>query len=78
MKNKKRKRKLIAPFIITLILCMYYLGIGIFFLCSEETYFVIRILSVVIPGTLSAVTIAVLIQRIIEIRKGEEDDLSKY
>ena len=50
MKNKKRKRKLIAPFVITLILCMYYLGIGIFFLCSEETHFVMRILSVIIPG----------------------------
>lgn len=78
MKKNERKRKLIAPFVIALILCIYYLGIGIFFLCSEETFFVLRILAVVIPSALATVTIAVLVQRITEVRKGEEDDLSKY
>lgn len=76
--KKNKNKKLIAPIVIALVLCVYYLGIGIFFLCSEETNFAMRILAVVIPATLSAVTIAVLIQRIIEVRKGEEDDLSKY
>ncbi|MGN0601172.1 MAG: hypothetical protein ACI4I7_00520 [Oscillospiraceae bacterium] len=69
---------MIAPVIIAMVLCLYYLGIGILFLCIDVAAFVVRLLAVVIPAVLTAVTIAVLVQRIKEIRKGEEDDLSKY
>lgn len=75
---KKRTKKMIAPVIIAMVLCLYYLGIGILFLCIDVAAFVVRLLAVVIPAVLTAVTIAVLVQRIKEIRKGEEDDLSKY
>lgn len=37
-----------------------------------------RILFGIIPLLLSAVTIGVCIERIVEIKKGEEDDLSQY
>lgn len=75
---KKRNKKIIAPIIIVTLLCIYYLGIGIFFLYIDGASLTIRILAVVIPAVLTAVSIGVLIQRIIEVRKGEEDDLSKY
>ena len=78
MKNNNRTRKLIAPIVITLIICIYFLGIGIFLFCLEEISLVIRILLVIVLTVLSAAAIAVLVQRIVEIRKGEEDDLSKY
>ncbi len=75
---KKSTKKLIAPIVIVTILCLYYLGIGIFFLCIDGASLIVRLLAVIIPSVLTAVSLAVLFQRIIEVRKGEEDDLSKY
>lgn len=75
---KKSTKKMIAPIVIVTILCLYYLGIGIFFLCIDGASLLIRLLAVIIPSVLAAVSLAVLFQRIIEIRKGEENDLSKY
>lgn len=69
---------MIAPIVIVTLLCLYYLGIGIFFLCTDGAPFFIRLLAVIIPASLSAVSVAVLVQRIIEIKKGENDDFSKY
>ena len=37
-----------------------------------------KITALVVPALLSGVAITVLIQRIKEIKKGEDDDLSKY
>ena len=37
-----------------------------------------KIIALVVPALLSGVAITVLIQRIKEIKKGEDDDLSKY
>ncbi len=75
---KKSTKKLIAPIVIVTILCLYYLGIGIFFLCIDGASLIVRLLAVIIPSVLTAVSLTVLFQRIIEVRKGEEDDLSKY
>ncbi len=75
---KKSTKKLIAPIVIVTILCLYYLGIGIFFLCIDGASLFVRLLAVIIPSVLTAVSLTVLFQRIIEVRKGEEDDLSKY
>ncbi len=75
---KKSTKKMIAPIVIVTILCLYYLGIGIFFLCIDGASLLIRLLAVIIPSVLAAASLAVLFQRIIEIRKGEENDLSKY
>ncbi|MBE6748394.1 MAG: hypothetical protein E7557_04095 [Ruminococcaceae bacterium] len=74
----KQKRKIIAPILITLFVIIYY----IFYFCvlcsvlAESI--VLLILFGIIPVALSAGMLYVCIQRIKEIRSGEEDDLSKY
>ena len=74
----KHKRKIVAPILITLFVIAYY----IFYFCvlcsvfSESVVFLV--LLGIIPVALSIGMLYVCIQRIKEIRSGEEDDLSKY
>ena len=75
MKNKNRIRY-IAPIVITLILLLYlavYFGVLIALLPGIWKY-----LLLIIPVLIAGVMIFVCIERINEIRSGEEDDLSKY
>ena len=72
----QHKKKMVAPIIVTVIMVLYY---GVYF------GFLISLLDGVwkyalgsFPAAFSAVTITVCIQRIREIKKGEEDDLSQY
>ena len=70
------KRKMIAPIIITVIMILYYIayfGFLISLLDGIWTY-VLGIIPLVFSGTM----IYVCIERINEIKKGEEDDISKY
>lgn len=70
-------KKLIAPVIISMILIfieLIYMGVYITFI----PWVWLKIIVAVIPLALIGVTIYVLIERIKEIRSGEEDDLSKY
>ena len=77
VKMKKNSKKLIAPIIITVIICLYYIGFAI--LCIMVNIpLLIKILGGVIPLILAGVCIYVLVERIKEIRSGEEDDLSQY
>lgn len=70
-------KKMIAPIVITVLIVLYYvLYFALLMSLIEET--VIRVLLGVIPLALSGVMIFVCVQRIKEIRSGEEDDLSKY
>lgn len=67
---------MIVPIIITIIIVMYYvvfLGFLITLLDGIWKY----VLSI-IPLIFSAVMVKVCIERIHEIRVGEEDDISKY
>ena len=73
---KSHKRKILAPIIISVIIVLYYV-----------IYFSILIVLIdgiwkwllgIIPLALSAVMLKVCIERINEIKKGEEDDLSKF
>ena len=69
-------KKMLAPIIVTAIMVLYYIvyfGFLITFLDGIWKY----VLGV-FPIIMSAVTVAVCIERIKEIKKGEEDDLSKY
>ena len=72
-----KTRKMIAPIIITSLLLIY---IGFF----VWAWYIIpipiwgRIIGILIPLSLMGVSIFVLIERLKEIRSGEEDDLSKY
>lgn len=72
----KHGKKMIAPIIITVITVLYYViyfGFAIALLDGLG-----KLLLGLLPLLLSAIMIAVCIERIKEIKKGEEDDLSKY
>ena len=71
-----KKRKMIAPIIITVIMVLYlivYFGFVITLVGGFWKYAL-----GIIPLLFSAVMIKVCIERIREIKKGEEDDLSQY
>ena len=73
---KPNKRKFIAPIIVTVLMVAYYVvyfGFLIALLPGVWKY-VLGLL----PLALSVVMVKVCIERIQEIKKGEEDDLSQY
>ena len=73
--NNHRK-KMIAPIIVTIIMVLYYIVYFAFIvsLLSGLWKYVLGI----IPLIFSIVMVYVCIERINEIKKGEEDDISKY
>ena len=76
MKVKFYKNKMIAPIIITVVVVLYYVVyFGILIALIDGIW---KWLLGIIPLALSAVMLKVCIERINEIKKGEEDDLSKY
>ena len=73
---KSHFKKMIAPIVVTVIMALYYIvyfGFLIWFLEGVWKYAL-----GIVPLALIAVTVMVCIERIKEIKKGEEDDLSKY
>lgn len=76
--EKQKKKKIIAPVIIVTIMLIYYIGVGIFFAYMIGVPRPAKILALIIPALLCGVSISVLVQRIKEIKKGEDNDLSKY
>ena len=73
------KKKFIAPIVVTIILLLYYafyFGLLIDLFNGELGAWEIAFF--VIPAILAAVSIKVCVERIKEIKKGEEDDSSKY
>lgn len=75
--DKNHQNKMIAPIIIGVLLALYY--IGFFVVCGLMPMpFLMKLLFGVIPLLLAGVCIYVLVERINEIRSGEEDDLSEY
>ena len=76
MLMKVNKKKFIAPIIVTVLMVAYYVvyfGFLIALLPGVWKY-VLGLL----PLALSVVMVKVCIERIQEIKKGEEDDLSQY
>ena len=71
------KKKMIAPIIITAIVILYYLVYFTLIITVVEPL-VLRILLGIIPIALSVAMLCVCIQRINEIKSGEEDDLDRY
>ena len=70
------KKKMVAPIVVTVIMVLYYVvyfGVLITLLGG-----VWRWLLGIFPLVFTAVTVKVCIERINEIKKGEEDDISKY
>jgi len=74
---KNYNKKIIAPVVITALLVIY---LAMFFVSWIYVYIPLigKIIGSVIPLTLIGVSIYLLVERIKEIRSGEEDDLSKY
>ncbi len=73
---KSHGKKIVAPIIITAILVLYFILYFVFLVNIMYGWF--RIIFGVIPVVMAAVMIMVCIERIKEIKKGEEDDISKY
>ena len=74
---KDHQKKMIAPIIITAVFVLYftlYFALIIFIVPS----IVLKAMLGVIPALLGAAMIWVCVQRIKEIKGGEEDDLGKY
>ncbi len=69
---------MIAPVVIVALISIYYIAIGVIFAYMNGVTMLAKIIALVVPALLSGVAITVLIQRIKEIKKGEDDDLSKY
>ena len=70
------KRKMIAPIVVSVIMILYYvLYFGLLIWLVDGIW---KLLLGVIPLAFAAVTVTVCIERIQEIKKGEEDDLSQY
>lgn len=72
----EHKKKLIAPIVVSIIMVLYYVVyFGILIALLDGIW---KWLLGIIPLAFSAVMLKVCIERINEIKKGEEDDLSKY
>ena len=67
---------MVAPIVITVILVLYYAAYFGFLISLLPGF--VRYLFGLVPLVLVPLTIMVCVERIKEIRKGEEDDISKY
>ena len=72
----EHKKKMIAPIVVSVLMILYY--VVYFGLLISLLGGIWKWLLGIIPLIFAAVTIKVCIERINEIRKGEEDDISKY
>lgn len=73
---KAHGKKMIAPIIVSIIMVLYYVVYFGFLISLLDGIW--RYVLGFLPLAFSAVTVKVCIERINEIRKGEEDDISKY
>jgi len=72
----EHKKKMIAPIVVSVLMILYYVVyFGLLISLLEGIW---KWMLGIIPFIFTIVTIKVCIERINEIRKGEEDDLSKY
>ena len=70
------KKKMVAPIIVTVLMVIYYVVYFGFLTTLIEGIW--KYLFAILPLAFSVVMIKVCIDRINEIKKGEEDDISKY
>ena len=76
MDMKTDKRKYIAPIIVTVLMVAYYVVYFGFLIALLPGIW--KYILGLLPLALSVVMVKVCIERIQEIKKGEEDDLSQY
>ncbi len=70
------KKKMLAPIIVTIIMVLYYIVYFGFLISLLDGIW--KYALGIIPLAFSGIMIYVCIQRINEIKKGEEDDISQY
>ena len=70
------KKKMIAPIVVTVIMMLYYIAYFGFLISLLNGIW--KIALGIIPIAFTGVMIYVCAQRINEIKKGEEDDISQY
>lgn len=73
---KGKWKKLIAPILVTLLLLLYFVVYFGFLIALFDGVW--KYLLGILPLLFGAITVKVCIERILEIKKGEEDDLSQY
>ena len=71
------KKKLVAPIVVTILMVLLVIGYLILWLDILKPLWVI-IVAIVVCLALIGINIGVLVERVKEIKKGEEDDLSQY
>ena len=71
-----KKKKLAAPIVVTVLMLLYF-ALYFCILITELEGFV-KYAFGIIPLVFSVVMVKVCLERIYEIRKGEDDDISKY
>ncbi|MFA6618384.1 MAG: hypothetical protein WCT23_04880 [Candidatus Neomarinimicrobiota bacterium] len=77
--NKKSHfNKMLAPIVITVFVVAYYLVFVCIISKVPDIPSIIKYFGALLPLAFVGVGIYVLIERIKEIKKGEEDDLSQY
>ncbi|MBQ7492384.1 MAG: hypothetical protein IJT76_07340 [Clostridia bacterium] len=75
---KKHGKKMVAPIVITALILLYYAAMGCVILLLPGMKTWLRLALVAVPLIPCCVILYVMIQRIGEIKKGEEDDLDQY
>ncbi len=76
IKLKSHRKKMIAPIVISVIVIVYYVVYFGFLITLLDGIW--KYVLGIVPFVLSAVMVKVCIERINEIKKGEEDDIGKY
>ena len=71
-----KSKKMLAPILVTVFVVLYYIAYFGFLISLLNGIW--KYALGIIPFVLSIVMIKVCMERIHEIKKGEEDDLSKY
>lgn len=73
----KHTKKMIAPIVVTVAVVIYFaVYFGVLLSLLEPA--ILKWLFGIVPAAMAATMIGVCIQRIREIREGEEDDLGQY
>ena len=79
--KKSKKKEMIAPIVITILMFLYYAlyFLVLYSLCSELPNPILwKIFFAIIPLISGFFLIKVCVERIKEIREGEEDDIGEY
>jgi len=71
------KKKMVAPILIVVFIILYYIIVGIALILFDAPGLV-KVIILGISSIVAIIFIFVLIERIKEIKGGEEDDLGKY